>query len=307
MPKKLLIESNAKLYVSEKKLTKIKALLDTSDININNLNKHILDNQFVINLLKQDTAHLTLLIDQLKTKLNKQSNETAKKIEETDKSNSKLSKELQKTQEQFLKKEDELKTLETKLIQQEKNLTELSTKLQEREARVNELETLLNEKNQKLADIKKKLQDALLHLENKGLSINQKNGNVYISLDESLLFASGKTSVESKGVEALKFVSKVLEDNPDISITIEGHTDDVPMVGSGDIKDNWDLSVMRATAITKILLKGTRINPNRIIASGRASFLPLDTGKGTDVKKKNRRTEIILTPKLDELMKVLND
>jgi len=126
-------------------------------------------------------------------------------------------------------------------------------------------------------------------------------------MDESLLFASGKTNVEAKGVEALKKVAKVMEQNPDINIMVEGHTDDVAMHGAGDIKDNWDLSVMRATSVTKILLGNANIDSKRITAAGRGEFLPLENAKTAEARKKNRRTEIILTPKLDELLKVLGN
>jgi chemotaxis protein MotB len=124
-------------------------------------------------------------------------------------------------------------------------------------------------------------------------------------MDENLLFASGSTMVEAKGVEALIKVAKVLEQNTDINILIEGHTDDVPMAGKGEIKDNWDLSVMRATSIVKIITKNSNINPRRLTAAGRGEYSPIDTDKTIEARKKNRRTEIILTPKLDELFKVL--
>jgi chemotaxis protein MotB len=102
-------------------------------------------------------------------------------------------------------------------------------------------------------------------------------------------------------------VAKVLEQNPDINVVVEGHTDDVPMKGAGDIKDNWDLSVIRATSVTKIMLNTAKIDPKRITSAGRGEFFPLDLGKTPEARKKNRRTEIILTPKLDELLKVLGD
>ena len=138
-----------------------------------------------------------------------------------------------------------------------------------------------------------------------GLTITQKNGKVYVSMDESLLFASGKTEIEAKGLEALRHVAKVLEQNPDINMMVEGHTDDVPMNGKGEIKDNWDLSVMRATSITKIILNAGNINGNRITAAGRGEFFPIEKGSNSENRKKNRRTELILSPKLDELFKVL--
>ncbi len=141
--------------------------------------------------------------------------------------------------------------------------------------------------------------------EGKGLTITQKNGKVYVSMEENLLFASGSTIVEDKGIEALKKVAKVLEQNSEINILIEGHTDDVPMAGKGDIKDNWDLSVMRATSIVKIITKNSSVDPRRLTAAGRGEYFPVDPAKTTEARKKNRRTEIILTPKLDELFKVL--
>jgi chemotaxis protein MotB len=222
-----------------------------------------------------------------------------------EKDNAKLSGELQMTTEQLLKKQDELKQLEVALNKQKADLDNMSVELKKREARVNELQDILKKKDQAAADLRKKLSDALVGFENKGLTITQRNGKVYVSLDESLLFASGKTNVEAKGVEALKNVATVLEQNPDINVMVEGHTDDVAMRGTGEIKDNWDLSVMRATSVTKILLNNAKIEPQRIISAGRGEFVPLDTGKTPEARKKNRRTEIILTPKLDELLKVL--
>jgi chemotaxis protein MotB len=211
------------------------------------------------------------------------------------------------TQEQLLKKQDELKALEAKLLLQKLDLEALSAELKKREARVNELEEILKKKDQAANDLKKKLSDALLGFENKGLTITQKNGKVYVSMDESLLFASGKTNVEARGVEALKNVAKVLENNVDINVLVEGHTDDVPMKGAGEIKDNWDLSVIRATSVTKIMLSSAKIDSQRITAAGRGEFFPLDNAKTPEARKKNRRTEIILTPKLDELLKVLGN
>ncbi len=217
----------------------------------------------------------------------------------------KLSGELQITQEQLLKKQDELKQLEVQLTFQKKNLDALTAELAKREARVAELEGVLKKKDDAVNDLKKKLSDALFGFEGKGLTITQKNGKVYVSMEENLLFASGSTTVETKGIDALKKVAKVLEQNSDINILIEGHTDDVTMVGKGEIKDNWDLSVMRATSIVKIITKNSTVDPRRLTAAGRGEYFPIDAAKTVEARKKNRRTEIILTPKLDELFKVL--
>ena len=264
--------------------------------------------------LRRDTAiissnyrHLTQKYDKLDA-LNQQLMDRLNKLlAGSEKDNAKLSGDLQMTQEQLLKKQDELKLLEAKLLLQKKELDDLAAQLKAREARVNELEAILKQKDQAAADLKKKLQDALLGFEGKGLTITQKNGKIYVSMDENLLFASGKTNVQPKGVEALKNVAKVLEQNADINVMVEGHTDDVPMNGAGEIKDNWDLSVMRATSVTKIMLGSAKIDAKRITSAGRGEFFPLDPAKTPEARKKNRRTEIILTPKLDELLKVLGD
>ncbi|MBK8368126.1 MAG: OmpA family protein [Bacteroidetes bacterium] len=251
-----------------------------------------------LRLLSNKYDKLNLVNDQLLDKYNRM-------LAGSEKDNAKLSGQLQMTQEQLLKKEDELKALELKLNKQQQDLDALSIELKKREARVNELEEVLKKKDQATADLKKKLQDALMGFEGKGLTITQKNGKVYVSMDESLLFESGKTAVQPKGIEALKNVAKVLEQNADINVLIEGHTDDVPMAGKGEIKDNWDLSVIRATSVTKIILQNSKTEPTRITSAGRGEFFPLDPAKTPEARKKNRRTEIILTPKLDELLKVL--
>ena len=226
--------------------------------------------------------------------------------------NTKLSGQLNGTQEELLRKQDDLKKLsaqldqkQLELNQKQKDLDDLAARLKLREARVAELENALKAKDQAVIDLKKKLSDALLGFEGKGLTITQKNGKVYVSMDETLLFASGSTKVEAKGEEALRNLAKVLEQNKDINVMVEGHTDDVPMKGRGEIKDNWDLSAMRATSIVKIIVTGADVDPKRLTAAGRGDYFPLDPAKTAEARKKNRRTEIILTPKMDEIFKAL--
>ncbi len=248
--------------------------------------------------LNQRYQKLSALNDQLIAKLEKLQ-------AGLEKDNSALSSDLQKTKDDLIKKEAELKLLEQQLNQQKDSLNKLSDELTKREARIKELENILKQKDDATNQLKKKLSDALYAFENKGLSIYVKNGKVYVSMEESLLFDIGKINVNPKGIDALKNLAKVLEQNPDINIMVEGHTDDVPMNGKGEIKDNWDLSVMRATSVVKIILGNGNIDPKRITASGRGEFSPLDNSKTPEARKKNRRTEIILTPKLDEIFKVL--
>ena len=219
----------------------------------------------------------------------------------------KLMKQLQQTQIDLQSQEDALRTLETSLLKKEATLKSLSADLEAREKRVNELETIINKKDELLASIKKKLKKALLGFENNGLTIKQKNGKVYVSLDESLLFASGSYKVGSKGTEVLKKLAKALEGSSDIDVVVEGHTDNVPIKSKGDIEDNWDLSVKRATAVVRIITKNSTVNPKKLTAAGRGEYLPLDLSNTVEGRKKNRRIEVILTPKLDELFEMLEN
>jgi len=211
----------------------------------------------------------------------------------------KVSEALQHTQSQLLEKEDQLNN-------EKMHLDSLTLKLHDREARVHELESILSRKDSALDALKKKITDALLGFADKGISVYEKNGKVYVSMDEALLFPSGSTKVQPEGIEALNKLAQALESNPDIDVMVEGHTDDVPMHGNGDIKDNWDLSVMRATSIVKILLQDAKIGPSRLMASGVSEYDPVDPAKTAQARQKNRRTDIILTPKLSELFKILN-
>ncbi|MFL5764980.1 MAG: OmpA family protein [Bacteroidia bacterium] len=312
VPQRKLEEEQAKRESAEKELAALKTTAQDCDTKLTEASKQIADDTKIINGLEKDTSISGTSLRSLMSKYDKlnQINEQLldkynRLLEGNLADTRKLSGELQMTQEQLLKKQDELKTLETQLNAQKKNLDDLTEELKKREARVAELEAILRKKDEASEELRKKLSDALLGFEGKGLTITQKNGKVYVSMDESLLFASGSTTVEGKGVEALKKVAKVLEQNTDINVMIEGHTDDVPMVGKGDIKDNWDLSVMRATSIVKIMTKNSSIDPKRLTAAGRGEYFPIDPAKTPEARKKNRRTEIILTPKLDELLKVL--
>ena len=219
----------------------------------------------------------------------------------------KLMKDLQKTQEELQSKEDALRTLEGSLTIKEEKLKKLTDELASREKRVNELEAMISRKDSLVTALKNKVKDALLGFENNGLTIEQKNGKVYVSLDESLLFSSGSYVVATKGVDVLKKLAKVLEQNQEINILVEGHTDNVPLNGKGDVADNWDLSVKRATSVVKIITTNSSVNPKRLTAAGRSEYIPLDMTNTADGRKKNRRTEIILSPKLDELLQMLEN
>ncbi|NTW33432.1 MAG: OmpA family protein [Bacteroidetes bacterium] len=224
----------------------------------------------------------------------------------------KILRKLQTTQDSLQNKEDALKKLSADLDAKKLNLDNLSQELESskselssKEAKLAELQAILDKKDSVVKALKNKVTDALTGYEGKGLTISQKNGKIYVSLEESLLFASGSFTVDPKGIEAIKKLSKVLETNTDINVLIEGHTDNVPYGGTGALKDNWDLSAMRATAIVKIITSNSNVNPKRLTAAGKSEYDPVDINTTKDGRAKNRRTEIILTPKMDELFQII--
>ena len=213
---------------------------------------------------------------------------------------------LQQSQLELLQQVDSLEKARAILQQKQNKLVELKAELDARAQRVEELEDILRRKDSAVNALKAKVQNALLGFENNGLTIEQKNGKVYVSLDISLLFKSGSYVVDAKGKEVLKKLAGVLEKNADVNVLVEGHTDNVPYNGSGQLNDNWDLSVRRATSVVKILLEGSQLDASRLTAAGRADHLPVADNATAEGRAKNRRTEIILTPKLDELFEILD-
>ncbi|HNR41125.1 MAG TPA: OmpA family protein [Bacteroidales bacterium] len=219
----------------------------------------------------------------------------------------KLLAELISTQENLRQKENILRELETSLDLKKISLDELTYELEKRNARMAELEKILDAQKKLVQDLKGKVSEALLGFENNGLSIAARDGKVYVSLDEKLLFRSASWDIDANGRKALRNLAEVLERNPGIQITIEGHTDNVPYnPGNSQLKDNWDLSVKRATTVVRVLLEGSRIRPERLTAAGKGEYAPLDLNNTPEARQKNRRTEIILTPDLTELYKLIN-
>jgi chemotaxis protein MotB len=210
------------------------------------------------------------------------------------------------SKDELSKREKELLASEQGLQESEKRINQLQSDVQTREQRVTQLEKVLSDKDEAVNSLKSKVSNALLGFKEKDLTVNIKNGKVYVSLSEQLLFKSGSIVVDPQGLEPLKKLAVALKDQDDISIMVEGHTDNVAFTkGNTCIKDNWDLSVLRATSVTKILTE-EGVNPMKVIPSGRSEFSPLAEGNSPEARQKNRRTEIILTPKLDELFKILD-
>ncbi|GAB5563627.1 MAG: OmpA family protein [Winogradskyella sp.] len=201
----------------------------------------------------------------------------------------------------------QLEAKEQALAAENERLEKLKKELENRSKRVAELESVIAAKDANMKALKDAISKALTDFEGKGLTVEQRDGKVYVSMENKLLFQSGSWAVGSQGKEAVKQLGNVLADNPDIAILIEGHTDNVPYKGNAQLSGNWDLSTKRATAIVNILRENNSINPENLTAAGRGEYAPIATNETAEGKAKNRRIEVILTPKLDEISKLLND
>ncbi len=188
----------------------------------------------------------------------------------------------------------------------EATLRKLEDELRAREARVAELEKILRDQKEAVKALKERIARALKGFDGSGLKVVEKNGRVYVSMDEKLLFESGRTEVSPRGREALAELAKVLAVEKDLSVMVEGHTDNVPLSGTGPIKDNWDLSVLRATSIVKIILQNPGVDPQRILPAGRGEFTPVADNATKEGRALNRRTDIIITPRINELIELLD-
>lgn len=247
--------------------------------------KKYLDSQVQLRYLKNDSAQLAYRVSSLTdsvANLQKQINDLSKQMDELNKKNEALTLAASSTQSQ---------------------LTQSKQSLAEQQQKLEQLQNLLDQQKQRAEELRKRMTDALVGFNASDLSITQKNGKVYVSLSENLLFPSGSAVVNPKGKEALSKLAGVLNANPDISVNIEGHTDSIPI--RVRYPDNWALSVARATAIVRILVNDYKVDPVRVIASGHSLFDPVDTNSTPEGRARNRRTEIILSPKLDELYKLL--
>lgn len=201
----------------------------------------------------------------------------------------------------------ELDEKEKSLKAEQARLEKLQKDLTSRSNRIDELEGLIAAKDAKMNALKTAVSNALTNFEGKGLTVEQRDGKVYVSMENKLLFSSGSWTVNAEGRKAVQQLGQVLAQNPDIAVLIEGHTDNVPYGGSGQLKDNWDLSTKRATSIVQILRENNNIDPINLTAAGRGEFAPVASNATSEGKAKNRRIEVILTPKLDEINQLLKE
>lgn len=199
--------------------------------------------------------------------------------------------------------------LSSNMTQQEKLnalLNQKKNELNERERTINELQAMIKSQNDKVQQLLNSVKDALLGFSSEELTIREKDGKVYVAMSDKLLFQSGSATLDRRGEEALGKLAQVLNKQTDIDVFIEGHTDNKP-INTAIFKDNWDLSVLRATSVVRILTKKYDVNPLQIQPSGRGEFMPVDDNETAEGRSKNRRTEIIMAPKLDKLFQMLQD
>jgi chemotaxis protein MotB len=203
----------------------------------------------------------------------------------------------------------ELEAKQKALTAEQDRLNKLKKDLEASSTRLAELEKMMSDKDAAMKKLKETLSKALNAFEGKGLTVEQRNGKVYVSMENKLLFESGSWTVGAEGKKAVKALGEVLGQNPEISVLIEGHTDNDKITGTigGGVENNWDLSTKRATAIVNILGENKAIDKKNLTAAGRGEFAPLMTNDSAEGKAKNRRIEIILTPKLDEISKLMNE
>ena len=275
-----LVGENDDLFAAKKQLESENSNLKQSVDSLKNAKASLLDD---VTSLQDRKKELEKQFNELSQNSNNELNEKAKEI---------------------LRLSQELNAKENDLIAEKTRLENLQKQLDERSERIEQLENLIASKEAKMQQLKDAVSNALQNFEGKGLTVVRKNGKVYVSMENKLLFKSGSWSVGNQGKKAVEKLADVLKQNQDIEVLIEGHTDNVPYHGNNAILDNWDLSTKRATAIVRILVT-KKVNPKQITAAGRGEFLPIDTNNSAQGKAKNRRIEIILAPNLDAINQLL--
>jgi chemotaxis protein MotB len=222
-------------------------------------------------------------------------------LKDASKENQKLLKELDEARLDLQKREDALRKLEGDIDAKQNALTGLTTELEQREKRLKELEDLLAKQSENAEKLRQKVSNALLGFRDKGLNVVEKNGKVYVSMEAKLLFPSGSTKIEPEGRKALIDLAKAIENESELEIVVEGHTDTDKLNSSTSPRNNWELSVLRATAVVEIMMANSSVKPTILSAAGRSEYHPVDPND----KSKNRRIEIILSPRLDELFEII--
>lgn len=273
------------------------------EASVTDLNKRIDALESDTTLLGTSLRHLRGQYDKIHELNDILMNKNTTMLSEMTAENRKLLEDLQVTRTELQEKEDALVLLENQLNEKEANLETLNAELEVREAKVNELQELLQQQEDAANALKDKIAAALLGFKDKGLTVEQKNGKVYVSLEAKLLFPSGSTNINAEGKQALIDLAKAIEDQTEMEIIVEGHTDTDALRSNSIPRDNWELSVLRSTAVVKIMMDNSAINPKILAASGRSEFHPVDP----EDKARNRRIEIVISPNLNDLFNIIDN
>ena len=288
----------AKKYLAEK--TDCGEKLEKANGDIASLNDQLKKLGDEIEELKSKNLSLTEKTERLK----KANDDTNKMYEDLKKQYEDLGKASSKDKEKLSL---QLAEKEASLNQKQQELQKLGDQLADREKRVKDLENLMSRKDSALTDLKRKIADALTNFSSDELKVTQKDGKVYVSLSEKLLFKTGSFSVDEKGKTAIVKVAEVLNKLTDVTIVVEGHTDNKPyLIHKGEVKNNWDLSAMRAAAVTDIIVTDGHLAPTRVVAEGHADYYPIESNDTPEGRAKNRRIELVLSPDLKEIFKILD-
>ena len=297
--KKNIIQNSKKLFKLENEISFKKNEINKNQKRIRNLKADSVDIRTSYSSLQNKHDDLKNTYDLLVSSNARSSLEKAREIKN-------LLEQLDQSRTDLHIKEDKLNKISASLESKEDELINAQDELHLRSQRVLELEKLISKKDSIVSSLKNSISNALVGLEGEGLTVVQKNGKIYISLEEQLLFASGKYQINDEGKLALKKLSDVLALQSDLDIIVEGHTDSISY-NRGQLKDNWDLSVMRSTSVIKIMLQNKLLKPNQLTAAGKAEFVPISSNNTSEGRSANRRIEMILSPNLDDLFDLLSE
>lgn len=296
-------EQKAKASTMQAEIDVANAKARDAQASLDELRSTTEENQKRLVRLQQDTSVLGTSLRQMTVqydKINTLNNELLEKYNRLmagqGNENRKLLSDLEALRLDLMKREDTLAVMT-------KQMGDKQAALADREAQLAELQAELAAKDAAMKSLKDRVSAALTGFEGKGLTVEQRNGRIYVSMDNKLLFSSGSYAVDSKGKDLIVKLAKAIENEPELNVLVEGHTDTDKVTGSGVVKDNWDLSVMRATSVVRIMQEASKMDPLRITAAGRGEYVPVDPAD----KAKNRRIEIILSPDLKELMKLVGE
>lgn len=298
VPNRQFTDIKNKQEACEAENKQLRANAETFETRLNEYNSNFTVAERKIDALRSDTAVMGSSLRILRKqydKINALNDELLSKSASlqagSERENSTLMTELEQVRVNLQAKEDALNVLETALQTKEEEL-------QDREQKLNDLRQMLQSKDSSMQALRASVANALLGFEGKGITVEKRNGRVYVSMEAQLLFATGSTEIDQKGKQAVIDLARAIQGKDDLRIMVEGHTDTDEFDRKTYPRNNWDLSVLRATSVIKLMTENSEIDPGLLTAAGRSQYQPLDSSN----KAKNRRIEVILSPKLDELL-----